>query len=541
MRIAFRARAAANSLKTIPTVVVLLLVSLSFYPDTYHINNLSYVDASTESIQLGFAHVAGTAQNSSFVYSLSHVYNLKWADDPYLPPGDPYYHHGTYEKLVNNSINILGNMFPLNQTQAAGNTICYSITSWDQYVLNNLRNYTAITSWEIGQEYPFNFGDGNCSPAAPYAFSRYGGNFSESASAYAVLLKSAYEIIKANAPNAVVHCLVSDLFGSGYPIKNSTTWAADVWADGAGNYCDVVDLHEYSWPFLMDEMNTQVWPHEMESTLVNDTLYQYESITRKPIWITETGYQSRGSFTVHNGTTIYFSPSFQADGLQQEYNFYLHIPFIKGIFWYQTMDDNYSTCTNACYFGLFDDLGNPKIALSTWTNFNNSNLTTTSSSKTTTASSSSSTKSSSGSSSTTSSYSSSSSLSSPTWITSSNSTSNRTAQTSSSSFSTASSSTASSYSSSDTSPSKNRVGENSRENTTSLSSTSPDSSISSATAGTIVTSGSQAPSFSVSRSFGSQNFLGLDQKRTKAITCAYSTSAAILIAGLIFLNIRKKS
>lgn len=363
----------ARPLKVVVALGLFLIISFSLVTGGLSLQrHLSYAVAPQGSLALGMAHVAYDWQNLSFVTSLDHTYDLNWSDDQYLSNGNlhDYDHEYEYQVANGNDINLLGNMF-------TNGTACYSLASWDNYVLNTMNNYTAIHSWEIGQEYPFLYGDEICPPSTPYAFSMYGGNFSESASSYVKLLESAYDTIKANDPNATVHCLVSDLFGAGYPIPNSTTWSNDVWADGAGNYCDIVDLHEYSTPFLMNQTNTQVYPHESEITLVNDTLSQYENLTGKPIWISETGYESQGSTTLDNGTVITFTPQWQAEGLQQEYNLYLSLPYIKGVFWYQVMDDNYTTCTTDCYFGLFDDQGNAKPALTVWESFNNGTISTT--------------------------------------------------------------------------------------------------------------------------------------------------------------------
>ena len=86
-------------------------VSLSSAYNSLQSTQFSGQVSSGTNIKLGFSHTAYDWQSSSFVKSLADQYGLHWADDTYLIAGNSYYYKSQYSELLNNNINILGNMF----------------------------------------------------------------------------------------------------------------------------------------------------------------------------------------------------------------------------------------------------------------------------------------------------------------------------------------------------------------------------------------------------------------------------------------------
>ncbi|MEM3177671.1 MAG: glycosyl hydrolase [Candidatus Micrarchaeaceae archaeon] len=178
----------------------------------------------------------------------------------------------------------------------------WNLSQWNASVAQAVADYPWITAWEIWNEplvSPFQTGYMNGSPYNYYE-----------------VIKSAYAIIKAKEPNATIVC-----FG-GAPIANQYAyyWYAQVWAYGASNYCNAISIHAY--PQAAGPLNSSGKREWMES------LNEYESLTGKPIWITEFGVPSSSALIPG------YTPKLQEEFLASSLTLFNSMSFVKRVYWY---------------------------------------------------------------------------------------------------------------------------------------------------------------------------------------------------------------
>jgi len=192
----------------------------------------------------------------------------------------------------------------------------WTLEDWKNAVEEALETYPNITAWEIWNEPEISeFQSGMLDNGSPYG--------------YFLIDREAYKEIKAKNQNDIVICLGGDnLFGGTVQeSEEGYLWAAAAWSYGLGNYCDAISLHAYSMPLLLN------------STLYNSTVGQqfaywlgmYENLTKKNIWITETGMPSDSNSTYQE---LGFSPSKQEEFLNQSFSMFLSKPYVKAVFWF---------------------------------------------------------------------------------------------------------------------------------------------------------------------------------------------------------------
>jgi hypothetical protein len=145
------------------------------------------------------------------------------------------------------------------------------------------------------------------------------------------------------------------LFTGAEPTPNDTyvtqayTWAQNVVQLGGMNYCDAIGIHAYPYGAY---------------NIISQIAFQYffqsyqQLCLGKPIWITEVGTESYST----NWTA---TESIQASFLNQSYTLLQNLG-ARAYFWYE-LTDNYTERANS-NFGLYDNDGNPKQALSTFAN-----------------------------------------------------------------------------------------------------------------------------------------------------------------------------
>lgn len=180
----------------------------------------------------------------------------------------------------------------------------WNLSSWNESVLDALREYPEISAWEIWNE-----------PLVPQFQTGY---MNGSAYNYYQMIKNAYELIKSKEPNATVVC-----FG-GAPIANyyAFEWYAQVWSYGASNYCDAVSLHAYAdGATLLNRSNNSLYWTE--------GLSAYWNLTRKPIWITETGIPAH-SYAYPS----MYNQQVQNTFLIQDIRFFNNFSYVKSVYWY---------------------------------------------------------------------------------------------------------------------------------------------------------------------------------------------------------------
>ncbi len=189
----------------------------------------------------------------------------------------------------------------------------WTLADWNASVANAIRDYPDVNEWEIYNE-----------PLASIFISGYDNG---SALNYFNMIKGAYTIIKSKEPNSTVVCFGGAMM---YPVQSA---AADyqfykaVWQYGASRYCDAISLHAYSLPYY--DLNQSVYGNVTLGQLYNYTLFMYENMTGKPIWITETGITSNNWVQGLN-----MSQQKQASFLMQDFGLFASHPYVKRVYWF---------------------------------------------------------------------------------------------------------------------------------------------------------------------------------------------------------------
>ncbi|MGC8479644.1 MAG: glycosyl hydrolase [Candidatus Micrarchaeia archaeon] len=189
----------------------------------------------------------------------------------------------------------------------------WTLSTWNASVYNALKEYPEVNEWEIYNE--------------PLVGEFMSGYENGSAIDYFNMIKSTYTIIKKQEPNATIVC-----FGGAelFPLNDvqiEYSFYSQVWKYGASKYCDAVSIHAYSLPYY--NLSQYAYQNVTLKQVFNFTLMLYENLTKKPIWITETGIPSNNWVQGLN-----LSEQKQGSFLNQEMLFFSSYPFVKKIYWY---------------------------------------------------------------------------------------------------------------------------------------------------------------------------------------------------------------
>ena len=247
----------------------------------------------------------------------------------------------------------------------------WTLPQWDQYVTDVVNDFPNVHVWEVGNEVLSGQAQYNTGYLAQ-------GNLSL---AYFNILKDAYTIVKQHDSSDIVIAFGGqdifdptdiELYNSGSFQDASYQLAAQVWADGAANYCDAISLHVYgdntgaAW--LPNETITyngvtskftlqQIW---------NGEINEYEQLTDKPIWFTETGEPIDSPPNDPTPPVIPNSLQKQAAFLNQTFTFLSGFPFTKAIFWFKLVGPSEYFNNNVLAYttddGLFNQDGTSRPA-----------------------------------------------------------------------------------------------------------------------------------------------------------------------------------
>ncbi len=289
---------------------------------------------------LGVNQAGSTEATQQFLNNLSNQYGIHWDRE------DIFWNGGMawYNQLTEANISIVADL-DYHSFQNSS----WTIANWKSEVSLALAQYPKIHVWEIWNE-----------PDLPQYQSGYENG---SAYNYYMMLKTAYPIIKAFNSSDVVLGLANTIINGGTQQTQQTyQWAQQVWSYGAASYCDAVSLQLYTEMRYL--MNYTFSFGLTMSQVVNIALSSYESLTNKPIWITETGMPSNNASTVPSpGNSL----QKQAVFVDQMYTFLMSRHYIKAIMWFSTFgSDN----PKQYDFGLFNSTSlAPKPALTFLENF----------------------------------------------------------------------------------------------------------------------------------------------------------------------------
>ena len=216
----------------------------------------------------------------------------------------------------------------------------WTLPQWDQYVTSVVNDFPNVHVWEVGNEVLSGQAQYNTGYLAQ-------GNLSF---AYFNILKNAYTIVKQHDSSDIVIAFGGQdifdpadlaLYNSGSFKDASYQLAAQVWADGGANYCDAISLHVYG-----DNTGAAWLPNEtvtyngVTSKLTlqqmwNGEINEYEQLTDKPIWFTETGEPINGPPNDPTPPVIPNSLQKQAAFLNQTFTFLSGFSFTRAIFWFK--------------------------------------------------------------------------------------------------------------------------------------------------------------------------------------------------------------
>ncbi|MGC8688155.1 MAG: glycosyl hydrolase [Candidatus Micrarchaeia archaeon] len=231
---------------------------------------------------------------------------------------------GSIKNLTNKGANFIG---ILDYETLGLSTPCtlncnWTLQDWDNAVANAVKEYPEIHIWEIWNE-----------PQLPIFQSGFQNGSTYN---YYLMVRSAYNIIKSYNSSDLILCFGGDNVYNGQPTATANDsnykWAYSAWSYGLSNYCDAISLHVYTADTFL--LNQTAYKSNLQiGKIISDQLNMYENLTKKPIFITETGISS------NNGTGI---PDYIFDDsltkqklfLNQVFSLYLSKPYIKGIIWF---------------------------------------------------------------------------------------------------------------------------------------------------------------------------------------------------------------
>ncbi len=187
----------------------------------------------------------------------------------------------------------------------------WNLSEWNSTLAQEIKAYPEIKDIEVLNE--------------PWSPGFQSGFNNGSAHNYYLIIKSTYLITKSIDPNATIVC-----FG-GAPINNQSVfeWYKAVWNYGAAQYCDAISIHAY--PNNGNLLNTTLAKGYTVADNWTYGLGEYENLTGKPIWITETGEPS-AILSLPDATRV--SLTNQSTYLNQSFRFFASYPYVKRVYWY---------------------------------------------------------------------------------------------------------------------------------------------------------------------------------------------------------------
>jgi hypothetical protein len=255
----------------------------------------------------------------------------------------------------------------------------WTLPDWDSYVTKVVNDFPNVHVWEVGNEVLSGEEQYNTGYLAS-------GNLSL---AYFNILKDAYQIIKQHDPSDTVIAFGGQdifvpgdlaLYNSGSFQDDSYELAAQVWANGGANYCDAVSLHIYGdntgGAWLPNETVTYngVTSKVTLQQIWNGYINEYEQLTGKPIWFTETGEPIDSPPNDPTPPVIGNSLQKQAAFLTQTFTFLSSFSFTRAIFWFKLvgLSQYYNGNGDLVYTlddGLFNQDGTARPATSAFQSF----------------------------------------------------------------------------------------------------------------------------------------------------------------------------
>lgn len=266
--------------------------------------------------------------------------NITWVScDVTWNPSDDCEWTQIYSLAKQNNLNLLGilDWHLMNYSQT------FQLNDWSNAVNQAVSQFgDVVKTWEIWNEPNF-------------AWNSYG-YYNGTAQQYITLMQTAYDIIKAAAPNDTIIGLGGvPLFTGAEPTTANTyaqqayAWTQSVVQLGGMKYCDAIAVHAYPYGAY----------NQISQFAFQYFLQNYQQLCQgKPIWVTEVGQESYST----NWTA---TQTLQSAFMTQSY-LLLQSLGAKAYIWYE-LNDNYTDRPDS-NFGLFDNAGNPKDSFTAFAN-----------------------------------------------------------------------------------------------------------------------------------------------------------------------------
>lgn len=280
--------------------------------------------------------------------------DIEWASVQWAGPTT--YNWTPYDNAVNaavaNNMKVLGVLdYTPAWARSAGTTKMYpptNVSDYVNFVRQAVRRYmkVGVHHWEIWNE-----------PNSQTFWKP-----KPDATAYANLLKAAYQAIKEEDPTAtVISAGLSPAADDGTNIA-PVTFLDSVYKAGARTAMDAVGFHPYSFPAMpSDAYKWNAW-QQMENTSPSlRSVMSQNGDADKKIWITEYGAPTNGP----QGSTA-VSEQQQADMLNEAYRLAMTFDWAGPMMWYSFKDKGTSTSTMENFFGLLRADNSQKPAYSVY-------------------------------------------------------------------------------------------------------------------------------------------------------------------------------
>jgi hypothetical protein len=241
----------------------------------------------------------------------------------------------------------------------------WTLAQWDSYVTDVVNDFPNVHVWEVGNEVLSGQDQYN------NGYLVQSGNLTL---AYFNILKDAYTIVKQHNPSDTVIAFGGQdifdpaeiaLYNSGNFQKDASyELAAQVWADGGASYCDAISLHAYgdntgaAWLLNETPAYNGVTCKLTLQQIWNAVITEYEQLTGKPVWFTETGEPIDSPPNDSTPPTIANSLQKQAIFLTQSFSFLSSFSFTKAIFWFKLVGPSQYYNNNVLLYTTDDGLFN---------------------------------------------------------------------------------------------------------------------------------------------------------------------------------------
>lgn len=216
---------------------------------------------------------------TAYDYNLMAAANVLYIRMDVLAPPYPAF-ASQIANMTSHGFKIIG-ILDYNTVCGAGVNCDFTLAQWDGAVANAVTDYPQIHIWEIWNEPQYGYAQmGYITGGIPYNYSK--------------MVEGAAPLIRAHNATDQILCFGGDNIYSGGDTYDAAfyKWAQQVWSNltaaNAVSDCNAISLHAYT-NYYGWQLNQTAGGQYTIANVFNQSLAAYESLTSKPIWITEYG------------------------------------------------------------------------------------------------------------------------------------------------------------------------------------------------------------------------------------------------------------